>query len=371
VRILHLLSYPLYSGPVPQTIGLARAQRQLGHQAWLAIDGKRGAFNPYEEAADAGDLGAPWQLTLSTKSSPVEYLRDLRTLRAIAGSGEVDVLHVHMSHDHGLAALAGTGRTVRVRTFHADRSLVRRFGQALLNSRADAWITRCEAHRQLLLSRFSVTEEHTWVIPGSIDGEHFAPADAPARAAARRRFRLPEDATVVGQAALIAGRGQEELVESLLHLGDGAPHVLFAGRGEQESALRARVAAAGLEERVRFAGYLAGSDLAAAYAAMDIAFVAQPGNDASARAALEAMASGVPLVAVRTGSLGELVHPGVGHSIRSRMPLDIAGGLQAVLADRSAAAARADRARELVLAERTFAREAEATLALYEAVARR
>ncbi|MCK5688216.1 glycosyl transferase family 1, partial [Myxococcota bacterium] len=54
LRIAHLVSYPIYSGPLPPTLGLAKAQRELGHQVYLAYDTKRGAFNEYEEAAE------PW-----------------------------------------------------------------------------------------------------------------------------------------------------------------------------------------------------------------------------------------------------------------------------------------------------------------------
>jgi glycosyltransferase involved in cell wall biosynthesis len=373
VRILHLVAYPLYSGPLPQTLGLALAQRRLGHRVWLAFDRKRGAFNQFEEAAaphlEGTGLDPPARLTLSTKSSPLEYLRDLTALRKLVRSGEVDVVHVHLSHDHGLASLAGPGRAARVRTFHADRSLVRRFGQALLNRRADAWIVRCAEHRRLLLERFAVSEERTRVIPGSIDAERFVPADDDARAAARRRFEIPEDVPVLGQVALIAGRGQEELVDAVASLGDAAPFLLFVGRGEREEAVRARVQAAGLDERVRFSGYLEGDELLGAYAAMDAAFVAQPGNDASARAALEAMASGVPVLAVQTGALAELVDADHGFPVAARTPSDIAATVRAWLDDRKGAAERAARARERVLAERTVEHEAEQTLALYQRVA--
>jgi len=370
VRILHLVSYPLYSGPLPQTLGLALAQRRLGHRVWLAYDRKRGAFNQYEEAAaphvETTGLEPTATFTLSTKSSPRQYLRDLLALRRLVRAGEVDVVHVHLSHDHGLAALAGRGRAARVRTFHADRSLVRRFGQALVNRRADAWITRCQEHQRLLRERFAVAGDRCRVIPGSIDLERFAPASVSARAQARQRFELPEEAVVLGQVALIAGRGQEELIDAVASLGDDRPYLLIIGRGEHEVAVRARAAAAGLAERVCFTGYLEGDELLSAYAAMDAAFVAQPGNDASARAALEAMASGVPLVAVQTGALADLVDNDHGYPVPTRTSVDIAAGVRAWLDDPDAGRERAERARGRIMRERSFEREAEETLALYQ-----
>ena len=54
MRILHLVSYSLFSGPVPSTLGLALAQREAGHEVWLGHDTKRGRINDFEESAD------PW-----------------------------------------------------------------------------------------------------------------------------------------------------------------------------------------------------------------------------------------------------------------------------------------------------------------------
>ena len=63
-------------------------------------------------------------MTLSTKSSPVAVLRDVRTLKRLLKQN-VDVVHMHLSHDHTLAyfAVQAGFRGIRVRTIHAQRSL--------------------------------------------------------------------------------------------------------------------------------------------------------------------------------------------------------------------------------------------------------
>jgi glycosyltransferase involved in cell wall biosynthesis len=338
---------------------------------WFAYDNKRGAFNDYEEAAAAHvetrGLQLPISLTLSTKSSADEYLRDLLALHSLIHAGELDVLHLHMSHDHGLAALSGRagGKVIRVRTFHADRSLRPRFGQAFLNRRAEGWIVRCTAHQQKLIDAFGIDPGRTTVIPGSVDARRFLPPASDARQAARQRFALPADEPVLGHVALMAGRGQEELLEALA-LVDDPPYLLFAGRGEHEDRVRQCVHRSPLAERVRLAGYLEGEELLAAYAAIDAAFVAQPGNDASARAALEALASGLPVLAVQTGALTELVTDELGYPIAERSIEAIATALRAWLSDRRAGRVRGKRGRAYVAAERSFTREAQSTLAFYE-----
>lgn len=376
MRILHLVSYPLYSGPVPGALDLALAQKALGHEVALAFDRKRGAFNDYEEPAEprlrTAGLDPTLPLVLSTKSTPAEVLRDLLGLRRLVRSGGVDVVHTHLSHDHGLLALAGRGRAgvVRVRTFHSDRSLARRFGQAWVNRRAEGWVVRCQEHATRLLEAFHLPAARVRLIPGSVDAGRFAPAAAEARAAARRRFAIAEAARVILHAALIAGRGQEELVDAVASLGESAPQILFAGRGEREHDLRARVERCGLGARVHFAGYLQGDALLDGYAAADAAFVAQPGNDASARAALEAMACGLPVIAVRTGALAELVDARVGWAIPERRPERIAAALREWLTDGAGGRERGTAGRTRVVGERSVAQEAAATLGLYRQLLR-
>lgn len=364
----------MYSGPLPPTLGLVLAQRALGHTVYLAYDSKRGAFNDFEEAAaprlEPYDLAPPSRLlTLSAKSSPGELWADLVAVRGLVARREVDVVHMHLSHDHLVTALGWPrhAEAVRVRTFHAARSLLPRFGQAFVNRRADAYLCRCAPHAAQLVERFAVDPARVHHIAAGFDVRGFAPASRAARAAARVRFGLPQDAFVITQVALITDRGQHELVAALAALPSPRPHLLFVGRGEGEAALRATVAQLGMQTYVHFAGYLQGEDLATGYAAADAAFVAQAGNDGSARAALEAMAAGVSLLAVAHEALAEMVTVRRGFPLATRAPVTIAAGVQALMASPAECALRAQAARAYVSGERTFGHEAEQTVAAYEA----
>lgn len=374
MRILHLVSYSLFSGPLPPTLALALAQRRAGHSVWVAIDTRRGGTNGYEEAGlphvREADLVPLWPFTLSTHASLRQLWQDAATLRGVWCRGDIDVVHAHMSHDHALMAFAGRGKDpvnapLRVRTVHAPRSLTARLGQAWLMRRADGWIARCARHKDTLVHAFGLPTARVAVIPGAVDAARFAPATAAARAMARQRWEIPADATVLGHVALMAGRGQEELLEVVHRLGTVAPHVLFVGRGERETALKARVAALHLGHRVHFAGYVEGEALPQAYAAMDAAFVAQAGNDASARAALEAMAAGLPVLAVQDAALGELVTDDVGYPIVRRTLTDMGAAMDAWMADLGGGLRRGAKARAKVIAERDSDSEAAATLAAY------
>ncbi len=379
MRILHLVSYSLFSGPVPSTLGLALAQREAGHEVWLGHDTKRGRINDFEESADpwieACGLGMPDPMVLSAKSTPLEFVADVFRLRSFVRERGIEVVHVHLSHDHVLSTLALSRRfgVKVVRTVHSDRSLRRRYGQRFLNRRAQGWVVRCGEHEEalsdLLFGEKGAPRPLIRQIAGGIDSGHFTPASLEARRVARECLKIPMDALVLGHVALIAGRGQEELVDALSLLecapGVSKPHLIFVGRGEHEEALRVQVAGSSVADRIHFSGYLQGEELKTGYAAMDAAFCAQPGNDASARAVLEAMSSGLPVLAVQVGALAEAVSEETGFPIAVRTPSSIAEGLKRWSEDVEGARERGARAREFVVAERSFAAEARKTLELY------
>ena len=378
MRILHLVSYSLYSGPLPSTLGLALAQRAAGHQVWLAHDTRRGQINAFEEAADPwieeAGLGLPSPLGLSAKSPPLEFIRDVFGLRGFVATGEIDVVHVHLSHDHTLAALALPKKWggALIRTIHSERSLAGRFGQGWLNRRAAGFVVRCDEHRTTLTGQLlssGGTPPPIGTIFGGIDSRRFKPASTVERWEARARLQLPAEAPLIGHVALISGRGQEELVDALSILassGEEETHLVFVGRGEKEDALRAHVRDSAVAHRVHFTGYLQGEELQVGYAALDAAFCAQPGNDASARAVLEAMSSGLPPLAIQVGALAETVSVEVGYPIPVRTPSAIAEGIKRWRQDPEEAKRRGARAREQVVAHRSFEAEARETEALYQ-----
>lgn len=377
MRILHLVSYPLFSGPLPGTLALALAQRRLGHTVWLACDSRRGNFDGFEEAAEPHlrrthlSPPLPRPLTLSTHASLSQHWADYRALRGLLRPSQLDVVHVHLSHDHALGALCKSAKVPLVRTVHAARTLQKRIGQRWLMRQADHFIVRSKVHKSRLIDFVRATPDRITTIPGSIQADLWQQPHAEAMRLARQQFRqahaIPDAATLLGHVALIAGRGQEELLAALATAGAHVEdlHVVFIGDGEAAQSLREEVVRRGLERRVHFTGYLKAPALKNAYAAMDAAFVMQAGNDAAVRAALEAMAAGLPVLASQTDALGELVDAQTGYVLRARDKEAVADCIKAWLADTDLGHARGAAGRARVLRERHIAKEAEATIMTY------
>jgi glycosyltransferase involved in cell wall biosynthesis len=163
-------------------------------------------------------------------------------------------------------------------------------------------------------------------------------------------------------------------VEVLLRAVAAEPEwrLVLYGEGPDRPRLEALVEQLGLEGRVNFAGSRRAEELADAYRSLDVLAVPSvpwPGwLEQFGRVVVEAMASGVPVVASRSGALPDVVE-GAGVLVAAGDPAALREGLASVLG--SPERWRACRAGGLLRAEKfSWAVVAEAHGALYEAVRR-
>ncbi len=124
------------------------------------------------------------------------------------------------------------------------------------------------------------------------------------------RGAYPGELKVFYAGRMTREKGIDLLAESFIqaHRSDPRLHLLLAGGGPEEEALRAQ-----LGERATFLGWLQGEDLARAYASADL-FLFCSRTDTYGQVILEAGASGLPVVAVAEGGPASLVenrHTGI------------------------------------------------------------
>lgn len=179
----------------------------------------------------------------------------------------------------------------------------------------------------------SYLERPATVILHGVDTAVFRPAAD--RTALRRELGLDPDAVLIGCFGRVrAQKGVDLLVEAALQVFPRHPRaqLLFSGRITPDNrgfadALIARANAAGLGDRIRFLGEIPWDRVVQLYRTLDL-FVAPARWEGFGLTPLEAMASGVPVIAARVGAYETLIRDGETGTL---IPRDDAGALAAAL----------------------------------------
>ncbi|WP_101068259.1 glycosyltransferase family 4 protein [Roseovarius salinarum] len=201
------------------------------------------------------------------------------------------------------------------------------------------------------------------VVPHGVDTENFTPA--PDRAAAWAATGFPGRAGVATIGRIRPEKGTDRFVDAMLRLLPDHPGLtaLVIGRAARPDRafladLQARIAAAGLSDRILFPGEVAPQALPALMRALS-AVVQLPRYEGYGMTPLEGMASGVPFVGTDAGYYRRFTQDGAAGTIVAPDDAEAtAGAVDALLGDKArlAAVSRAARA----VAESTFSAEAEA-----------
>jgi glycosyltransferase involved in cell wall biosynthesis len=353
MKVLELLASPVWTGPAEPIASVARELLRRGHLVEIGMDTLRPG--DLRERLKKMGFAIHDELGLSTKSGPLRMWTDVRRLRDV--SRGFDVFHANFSHDHILALLAtgkSVGRKIRVvRTIHSSRSLQARTLQGLLHRTTDGLIAVCESHARQLREKFGVALGRVRSAPGAVNASAFTPTGNDLRS----ELQIPPEAPVAGIVSRIKpGRGHQELALAFRQLVDSLSEarLLVVGRGEGLPALLEQVKRLGLDQRVIFAGYRTGQELAAAYRTLDLKVLLAEGNDGTCRAMLESMACGRPVIAYRFGSPAEVILHGVtGWLVDQGDKQGLTTALQQLLSDRNRCREMGAAARERVASEFT------------------
>jgi len=218
----------------------------------------------------------------------------------------------------------------------AERSL-------FTSPRLSAVICNSEMVRNEIAARFQAPARKLELIRNAVDCDHFNPAARERnRDAVRQQLAIPREANVflhVGSG--FERKGVKPLLEALARA-PGKPWAIVAGRDKRLARYVALAKSLGIGERVRFAGSV--SDVRSYHAAAD-AFVLASLYDPFPNAALEALASGLPVVTSTKCGVAELITEGENGFVRDALDVagiaDALGRLEPPVAQRMAEASRA------------------------------
>lgn len=363
MRILHTIPGRNWGGMEHRTIEQTRWLHEHGHTVWLATPENGESFR---KAKAMGlpvlhmDFDRPWRI------------KTVMGLRRFVRDNAVEVIDAHVTRD-AKAAFACLDLCAVVRSRHVNQplkpSLMRRL-QWRLGS--DHVITVAECTRQDLIRIGLISETRSASVGGWADERFFQLADPVAtRARIRAAEGIPADAfTLVCVGMLRPDKGQNHLLAALELLAAKGltPWLMLAGSATAESAgyeaeLRKTAASPALAGRVRFLGYR--EDVSELMQSAD-AVVIPSLTEAQPRVAVQAFATGRPVVASAVGGVPEIVKEGeTGWLVPSADPEALATAIEAVIRQPEAAARLAEGARRLAEKAMRFDHRMAETLAIY------
>ena len=320
LRILHTEASLGWGGQEIRVLTEARGVARRGHRVLLAAPREA---RIHDEARNFG-------VDVLALPSGRTRLGGVAALRAAIAREGFDVVNTHSSTDTWLAALAcrtlGAAPPI-VRTRHISAPVPANAATRWLYGRAtDRIVTTGERLREQVVRETRVDPARVVSIPTGIDLERFRPAD---RAAARARLGLAPGPLVGIVATLRSWKGHRHLLEALAGM-DPQVRLAIVGDGPQREALEAQSRAAGLTERVRFAGNQ--PDVAPWMQAFDVFCLPSYANEGVPQALMQAMACGLPVVTTPVGSIDEIVADGeTGVMVPPEDPARLRASLQALL----------------------------------------
>lgn len=254
---------------------------------------------------------------------------------------EADIVHVHAINLFGSIStlFAKFMRKPVVVTLHrADvlpsNSLILNFLRTIALKTVDITIAVSNATRNLALS-CGAPSNKVVVTYNAVDGSIFTPRS---KTVCRSKLAISQNSKVILSVGnLISRKGFNYLILALLTILSSVPHaiLIIIGDGPQRNELIRLVKNVKLEDKVIFTGRIATNELSTYYGAADV-FVLPSLHEGHAMVLLEAMASGLPVVATRVGgNIETVMHGKNGYLVQPKSVNQLAKAITKILSDES------------------------------------
>ena len=331
--------------------------------------GSNGSQNQFVEAVRAAGL--------KIKVIPESFRFDPRViseLRELVLDYAPDIILTHQVKSHFLIKLSRLSQRHKWVAFHHGYTAPDRKTRAY--NYLDRWslpsaarvITVCQSFAKDLtdagVPAEQISVQHNSIRPPS-------PVSSQDVQALKRRFSIGEDVRVVlAVGRLSQEKGHHDLISAFARLRDAHSHLVvklvIVGDGPERASLEAAVNALGLSEQVIFTGHI--NNVREFYAAADL--LALPSySEGSPNVLLEAMATGVPVVATTVGGVPEIVEDGKSALLVSAGDAPaMAAAMADLLTDKELARRLAANASALVATRYTPESYVNSLLAIYRSV---
>lgn len=345
-RVVRIQSRICIGGPALHSILLTEG---LSHKKGSRYDTTLigGALEPGEASMEglAREKGVEIELLPDMRRavSPAHDARAIAQVVSKLRKLRPSIVHTHTAKAGAIGRVAAKLAQVPVvvHTFHGhvfdgyfSSTATRAFiaAERVLARACDRVVAISEQQRWDLVHRYAITSPaKVRVIPLGLELDRFRAIDRQKRGAVRQELGIESDAPIVAAIGrLVPVKRFDLLIDAFASVIEAHPraHLLIAGDGE--AALRAELEKrASSIKNVHFLGWR--RDLEALYADADV-FALTSDNEGTPVAAIESIASGVPVVATQVGGVEDVVKPGMGHLVPRGAAPAIAKAISALFA---------------------------------------
>jgi glycosyltransferase involved in cell wall biosynthesis len=174
--------------------------------------------------------------------------------------------------------------------------------------RCDRFIVLSQAFGQILHEQYQVPWNKIYLVPGGVNIDNFN--NNLSRLDARKKLNWPTDRYILFTSRRLVHRvGIDKLLTAVANIKPTIPDIWLAvaGRGHIQNLLEQQVKELGLENNVKFLGFIADEDLPIAYQAADLTVMPSQSFEGFGLAIVESLASGTPVLCTPVGGMPEIL----------------------------------------------------------------
>jgi glycosyltransferase involved in cell wall biosynthesis len=175
-------------------------------------------------------------------------------------------------------------------------------------NRCDRFIVLSKAFGNILHQQYQVPWEKIHIITGGVDINHFQYNLS--RLDARKKLGWPTDRPILFTSRRLVYRmGIDKLLQAIATIKPKIPDIwlAIAGRGHIQNLLQQQVRELGLENNVKFLGFLPDEHLPIAYQAANLTVMPSQSFEGFGLAIVESLACGTPVLCTPVGGMPEIL----------------------------------------------------------------
>ena len=188
--------------------------------------------------------------------------------------------------------------------------LKRRLIEQITYNCCDRFIVLSKAFGNILHQQYQIPWKKIHIIPGGVNVNWFQAQLS--RQVAREKLGWPENRRILFTSRRLVQRvGIDKLLQALVIIKPQVPDIwlAIAGRGHLQATLQQQVKELGLEDNVKFLGFLPENQLPLAYQAAELTVMPSQSFEGFGLAVVESLACGTPVICTPIGGMPEILSP--------------------------------------------------------------